>query len=75
MLLNLDISDETFIEGLQSKTGLDRRSVLNEAFTLYAHAVKARENGWEIATADEKNETYRVITLPGLKNVKPAPQT
>jgi hypothetical protein len=71
--LKLDIPDMTFIEGLQKKTGLDKRSFLNEAFTLYAYAVETREKGREIGSFDEKNGTYRVIELPGLKNVKPVP--
>jgi hypothetical protein len=41
MILKLEISDETFFEGLQSKTGLDRRSVLNEAF----HALRSCGRG------------------------------
>ena len=71
--LDLDTDGKAFLESTQKKTGLNLKGVFNEALTIYAQAIEARElEGKELALVSEKGEEtlFRVLETPGLKNIQ-----
>lgn len=71
--LNIDADGKALLESTQKKTGLDLKGVFNEALTIYAQAIEAREQeGKELALVSEEGEetVFRVLETPGLKNIQ-----
>lgn len=73
MRINFEFSEDRVkdLKRLQKDSGAENmKDLVNNAFTILEWAINEVKNGNEIAAVNEKEETYRVLVMPLLRNAE-----
>jgi len=71
MRLNFEFSEERVkeLKALQGALGVDMKTLVNNALSIFEWCVEETKQGNEIAAVNDSDETYRVLITPLLQSL------